>query len=154
VPAGTPVYVDFGRFRTLLPTPQAADRLWADVAAPDAWLGKYRHDMARFELGDAPPLRVMSTDRLDSDRGNRRRFFILGAAGQPERPRYDLWSVSYGSFFDLPPATAIERLCRDGGVYLHSGTPIGKLPSPTMSWARPDGNSAYIYRIAPGGCGR
>jgi len=36
VPEGTPVYVDFGQFRTLLPTPEAADRLWADVAAP--WL--------------------------------------------------------------------------------------------------------------------
>jgi hypothetical protein len=153
VPAGTPVYVDFGRFRTLLPTPQAADRLWADVAAPEAWLGKYRHDTARLGLGDTPPLRAMSTDRLDSDRGNRRRFYMLGDTGQRNRPRYDMWLVSYGSFFDLTPATAIERLCRDGGIYLHAGTALAGLPPPAMSWIRGDDNSTYIYQVAAGSCG-
>jgi hypothetical protein len=153
VPAGTPVYVDFGQFRALLPTPEAADRLWADVAAPEAWLGKYRHDMARFGLVDAPPLRVMSTDRLASDRGNRRRFFILGGTGQAGRPRYDIWWASYGSFFDLLPTDAITRLCRDDGIYLHSGKALAGLPPPTMSWLRPDGNSTYIYRVAAGSCG-
>jgi hypothetical protein len=153
VPAGTPVYVDFGQFRTLLPTPEAADRLWADVTAPEAWLGKYRHDMARFGPGEAPPLRVMSTDRLDSDRGNRRRFFILGSTGQAARPRYDIWWASYGSFFDLLPTDAIARLCRDGGIYLHSGKALAGLPPPAMSWLRRDGNSTYIYQVTAGSCG-
>ena len=154
VPAGTPVYVDSGQFRALLPTPRAADRLWADVASPYVWKEKYLHDMARFGLDDSEPLRVMSTDRMAADLGIRRRFYILGAAGQVDRPRYDLWSVSYGSFFDLPPKAAIEQLCRDGGVYLHSGTAIPDLPAPAMSWVRRDGNSTFIYRIAAGGCGR
>ena len=153
-PAGTQVYVDSGQFRSLLPTPEAADRLWADVTAPDAWIGKYRHDMARFGLEETGPLRILSTDRLASDRGNRRRFYILGGTGQPERPRYDLWPVSYGSFFDLTPESAIVRLCREGGVYLHSGTAIPNLPAPAVSWVRRDGNSTFIYRIATGGCGR
>jgi hypothetical protein len=154
IPAGTPVYVDSGQFRALLPTSRAADRLWADVASPFVWKEKYLHDMARFGLDDSDPLRVMSTDRLAADLGNRRRFYILGAAGQAERPRYDIWSVSYGSFFDLPPKAAIAQLCRDGGVYLHSGTAIPDLPAPAMSWVRRDGNSTFIYRIAAGGCGR
>jgi hypothetical protein len=153
VPAGTPVYVDYGGFRTPLPTAEAADRLWADVAAPEAWLGKYRHDMARFSFGDVPPLRVMSTDRLTSDRGNRRRLYILGAAGQPGRPRYDLWMSSYGSFFDLTPETVIGRLCAGGGVYLLSGAEQMKsLPAPVMIWKRSDGNWTRIYRVAPGDC--
>ena len=152
VPADTPVYVDSGQFRSLLPTPRSADRLWADVASPYVWKEKYLHDMVRFGLDDSEPLRVMSTDRMAADLGNRRRFYILGADGQTERPRYDLWSVSYGSFFDLPPKAAIEQLCRDGGIYLHSGAPIADLPPAAMSWVRPDGNSTYIYRIAAGGC--
>ena len=154
VPAGTPVYVDSGQFRALLPKPRAADRLWADVASPYVWKEKYIHDMARFGLDDGETLRVMAADRMAADLGNRRRFYILGAAGQAERPRYDLWSVSYGSFFDLPPKAAIEQLCRDGGVYLHSGTAIPDLPPPAMSWVRRDGNSTFIYQIAAGGCGR
>jgi hypothetical protein len=152
VPAGTPVYVDSGQFRSLLPTTRSADKLWADVASPYVWKEKYLHDMARFGLDDSESLRVMSTDRLAADLGNRRRFYMLGADGQAERPRYDLRSVSYGSFFDLPPKAAVEQLCRDGGIYLHSGTAIADLPAPATSWVRPDGNSTYIYRIAAGGC--
>jgi hypothetical protein len=153
-PADTPVYVDSGQFRSLLPTPKAADRLWADVASPFVWKEKYLHDMARFGLNDSEPLRVMSTDRMDADLGNRRRFYLLGAPGQTDRPRFDLRSVSYGSFFDMPPKTAIEQLCREGGTYLHSGAAIPDLPAPAMSWVRRDGNSTFVYEIAAGGCGR
>jgi hypothetical protein len=153
VPPGTPVYADSGQFRSLLPTAQAADRLWADVASPYVWKEKYLHDMTRFGLDGSEPLRVMSADRMAADLGNRRRLYILGAAGQAERPRYDLWSISYGSFFDMLPKTAIERLCHDGGVYLHSGMAIADLPSPAMAWVRRDGNSTYIYRVTAGDCG-
>ena len=100
------------------------------------------------------PLRVTSTDRMAADIGNRRRFYILGSAGQPKRPRYDIQSVSYGSFFDLPPKSAIQRLCDEGGTYLHSGAAIPDLPSPAASWVRPDGNSTFVYRVAAGGCER
>jgi hypothetical protein len=153
IPTGTTIYVDSGQFRSLLPTPRAADRLWADIASPYVWKEKYLHDMARYGLNDAAPLRVMAADRMAADLGNRRRFYILGAPGQPERPRYDLWSVSYGGFFDLQPKAAIERLCSDGGVYLHSGRAIPDLPAPAKAWVRPDGNSTFIYQIAAGGCG-
>jgi hypothetical protein len=153
IPAGTTVYVDSGQFRSLLPTPRAADRLWSDVASPYVWKEKYLHDMARYGLADAPPLRVMAADRMAADVGNRRRFYILGATGQPERPRYDLWSVSFGGFFDLHPKAAIERLCDEGGVYLHSGRAIQDLPAPAKAWVRPDGNSTFVYQVPAGGCG-
>lgn len=154
VPLLTPVYIDSGQFRSLLPTRKSADRLWADVASPYAWKEKYLHDMARFGLDDSEPLRVMSDDRMAADLGNRRRFYILGSPGQPDRPRYDLRPVSSGGFFDLSPKAAIERLCGEGGLYLHSGAAIPGLPAPAMSWVRRDGNSTYIYRIAAGSCGR
>jgi hypothetical protein len=154
VPADTPVYVDSGQFRSLLPTSKAADRLWADVASPFVWKEKYLHDMARFGLDDGEPPRVMSTDRMDADIGNRRRFYMLGVPSQTDRPRYDLRPVSYGSFFDMPPKMAIDQLCREGGTYLHSGAAIPDLPTPAMSWVRRDGNSTFIYEIAAGGCGR
>jgi hypothetical protein len=154
IPPGTPVYVDSGQFRSLLPTPKAADRLWGDVASPYAWKEKYLHDMALYDLDGPEPLRVMAADRMDADLGNRRRFYMLGASGQSDRPRYELRPVSYGGFFDLPPKAAIDRLCDEGGVYLHSGAAIPDLPPPAKSWVRPDGNSTYIYQVAAGGCGR
>jgi len=153
IPPGTPVYVDSGQFRSLLPTQKSADRLWADVASPHAWKEKYLYDMARHGLDHDEPLRVMAADRMAADRGARRRFYMLGAAGQAERPRYDLRSVSYGSFFDLPPKAAIDRVCDEGGVYLHAGAAIPDLPPPAIAWVRRDGNSTYIYRVAAGGCG-
>jgi hypothetical protein len=153
VPPNTPVYLDPGQFRSPLPTRKAADRLWADVASPYTWKEKYLHDMARYWLDSAEPLRVMAADRMAADLGNRRRFYILGGPGETDRPRYDLRLVSYGGFFDLKPKTAIEQLCSEGGVYLHSGPPIPELPQPAISWVRRDGNSTFIYRIAAGGCG-
>lgn len=121
---------------------------------PTAWSAKYTHDMEKYGLAGARPLRVMADDRLASDRGNRRRFYILGADLAPGAPRYDLWSVSYGGFFDLTPEAAYTRLCREGGVYLHAGVPLPGWPSPAMSWIRRDQNSTYIYRVSAAGCGR
>ena len=154
VQPGTAVYVDSGQFRSLLPTPKAADRLWADVASPYAWKEKYLHDIARYGLDSIEPLPVMAADRMAADLGNRRRFYILGLPGQTDRPRYELRPVSYGGFFDLQPKAAVARLCEEGGVYLHSGSAIPDLPDPVQSWIRPDGNSTYIYQVAAGGCGR
>jgi hypothetical protein len=154
IPPGTAVYLDPGQFRMLLPTPKAADRLWADVASPYAWKEKYLHDVARYDLDGGEPVRVMAEDRMVADRGNRRRYYMLGSAGEPDRPRYDLRPVSYGGFFDVPPQIAIQRLCAEGGAYLHSGPAIPELPPPAKSWVRPDGNSTYVYQVAAGGCGR
>jgi hypothetical protein len=154
VPAGARVFTVGNHAKVLLPTPAAADRLWADVVAPDAWIAKYVHDTERFASGGMRPLRVMSSDRTGSDRGNRRRFHMLGAPLEPARPRYDLWLVSLGSFYDVTPAAAVEQLCKEGGVLLQYGQPMAGLPAAAAQWIRPEGNSTYIYKVEPGGCPR
>jgi hypothetical protein len=152
VQAGARVYADGAGIATLLPTSDAAERLWKDVAAPDAWLPKYLHDINNFGFGGGRPLRVMSDDRMAADYGGRRRYAILAAPLQPSRPRYDLWIVSDGSFFDVSTASVIERLCDQGGIYLHYGGPVPRLPPAAASWIRPSGNSTYVYRVSAGTC--
>jgi hypothetical protein len=153
VPAGTRVYAHQFGSTTLLPSAGAAERLWADVANPDAWIPKYISDTSRLGLGGSRPLRVMSDDRLASDRGYRRRFYILGAPLQADRPRYELWLISEGSFYDLSTSAAVDRLCRDGGIFLHKGDPIPGLPVPVVSWPKTDNGFSMVYRVAPGDCG-
>lgn len=152
VPAGTRVYIEGSRIATPLPTPEAAERLWADVASPDAWVPKYIRDTKRFGLAGARALRVMSVDRLASDLGNRRPYYILGAPLQPNRPRYDLWIVSLGSFYDVSPDAAIDWLCGHGGIYIRQGEPLPRLPPPAAAWVRTRDDSTYVYRVTPGSC--
>jgi hypothetical protein len=151
-PAGARVYIEGNQVMTPLPTAAAAERLWADVAAPDAWIPKYVHDTESFGLGGARPLRVMSQDRIASDLGERRRFLILGAPLRPDRPRYDLWIVSDGSIYDVSKTAVVARLCRDGGFYVHYGEPIPELPPPSASWSKATPTSPQVYRVTAGGC--
>jgi hypothetical protein len=153
IPPGTDVFTMGIDAKMLLPTPAAADRLWNDVAASDAWVAKYISDMQRYSVGaGARPLRVMADDRMTSDRGNRRRLYMLGIPLAPERSRYNLWIVSLGSFFDLTPAVAFERACKTGGVILGEIKPEPGLPAPTLEWLRPNGNSTFLYKIDAGTC--
>jgi hypothetical protein len=161
IPAGTTVYEKTG-IATPLPTEEAAARLWDQVAAPDAWVPKYIYDTstkygadraAEFGLSGARPLRVMSEDRLVSDRGIRRRYDILGAPLEPRRPRYDLRLETEGSFYDISTDTIVERLCRDGGAFIDHGPTVAGLPRPVAAWPRPDDDrSTYVYWTKPGSC--
>jgi hypothetical protein len=152
VPPGKRVFAQGLSFQTLLPTAEAGERLWSQVVEPNAWLGKWDYDVAKCGYGGFPPLRVMSEDHLAQDRGNRRRYYILAAPVSSDRPRYDLWIVSEGSFYDLHANEAMDRLCKEGGVYLHRGAPISQLPAPAASWPGLDSEGTYIYRVAPGSC--
>lgn len=152
VAPGTDVFMTSNEAKVLLPTTAAAERLWNDVAAPDAWLGKYISDTGRYSVGGARPLRIMAADRMTADRGNRRRFYMLGIPLVPERPRYNLWLVSLGSFFDVTPSAAFERVCGNGGVIFGEIEPARGLPAPTVKWRRPNGVSTYVYKIDAGSC--
>jgi hypothetical protein len=153
VPAGTRVYSLY-RIAMPLPTPAASERLWDDVAEPEAWVPKYIYDTTqKFKLGGAWPLRVMSQDRIASDYGFRRRYYILGVPLDPKRPRYDLWEDFEGSFYDRHTDAIVADLCQHGGVYIRYGTALSQLPAPAMAWVRPDDTlSTYIYWVKPGTC--
>jgi hypothetical protein len=153
VPGGTRVYSLY-RIAMPLPTPAASERLWDDVATPDAWVRKYVYDTTqKFKLGGARPLRVMSQDRIASDYGFRRRYFILGAPLDPNRPRYDLWEDFEGSFYDRHTDAIVADLCQHGGVYIRYGSALAQLPAPAIAWLRPDDTlSTYVYWVKPGTC--
>jgi hypothetical protein len=152
VPPGTRVYTMY-RMAVPLPTAQAAERLWTDVAAPDAWLPKYLHDIRKFGLHGTWPLRVMSEDRIVSDAAFRRRYYILGAPIEAGRPRYDVWEETEGSFYDLTPDQIVDRLCKEGGVWIRYGSSVPNLPPPVASWPRPDDDrSTYVYWVKAGSC--
>ena len=154
VAPGTRVFAGGMSLQTLLPTAEAGERLWSEVVGPNAWLGKWAHDVAKIGYGGFRPLRVMSEDHLAQDRANRRRYYILAAPVSTNRPRYDLWIVSEGGFYDLHANEVIDRLCEEGGVYLHRGPPIPQLPAPSASWPGPASEGTNIYRVAPGSCAR
>jgi hypothetical protein len=79
VPAGTRVYTK-QRITVPLPTAEAAERLWADVAAPDAWIPKYIYDttkkyaLPKNVLYGPRPLRVIGPGRSPSVVHSRRAF--------------------------------------------------------------------------------
>ncbi|MBX3498057.1 MAG: glycosyltransferase family 39 protein [Alphaproteobacteria bacterium] len=153
VPPGTRIYIT-DRIDVPLPTPEAADRIWALVARPDAWRDKLRLGLDRFGLGGGPVPRALSEEHIHQERGAHRRFYILGASISPSRPRYDLHVVSDGGRFDVPLAEAARRICAEGGVLLHHGEPIAGLPAPAASWQHAPGGSVTRIHVVtqPGSC--
>lgn len=153
VPAGTKVYV-MDRIDLPLPTPEAAERIWTSVAAPDAWREKLRLGLERFKLASGAVPRALSEEHIYQERGIHRRFYILGAPVDRQRPRYDLYVVSDGGRFDVPLAEAARRICAEGGVLVHFGEPIAGLPPPAVSWAHAPGG--FVTRVhvvtQPGSC--
>lgn len=153
IAAGARVYVSGNMVRALLPTAEASERLWTQVRAPDAWEAKYRSGIEGIGLGNARLPRALSEEWTYQDIELRRRYYILGAPLLPKRPRYNLWIVSEGSFYDMTPSAAVDLVCREGGVYImREPSPDPRLPSPAASWIRPGSQSTYVYVVAPNAC--
>ena len=149
VPAGTTIYLT-DTFAVPLPTEESAEALWAEVTRPDAWHAKFARAARRLNLrGDRLPPRAMSEDPMQFERALRRRWFILGAPLAVSRPRYDIRIVGVGSAFSVPLETAIDRLCKEGGAYIHTGLPIDRLGPPKIDWRSPDGQVLSVYAIEP-----
>jgi hypothetical protein len=141
LPAGATVYWADG-FKVPLPTAEASDRLWGDVASPDAWRVKYQRAAQRLGLGASSP-RAMSEDPMQLERALRRRWFILGAPVDSARPRFDVHLVAEATPFATSHAQAIEALCNRGGTYVYFGQPSERLGRPTVIW-----NPAIADRLA------
>jgi hypothetical protein len=146
VPAGTSVYVLDGGMRTLLPTQASADALWNEVNDQQAWRKKMESGLRRFDLSVDQFPRALSEENLVQERGNRRKWFILGSQTKSPIPRYDIHVVLSSPVFGIRDLDA--ALKEKGGVVLWRDgfdLPVPKLGILIRQWTSPSGDSVKIY---------
>jgi hypothetical protein len=151
VAPGTRVYLS----QTLhdpLPTQQSADSLWAAVTDTQAWRTKFQQGLNRFDLPVDQIPRALSEENLIQERGNRRRWFILGGNQGIKAPRFDIKIISGGSPFDMAPGEAVAEFKRTGGVLIwrQSRHPEFQLPKdelgiPAVSWTDQRGEATSVH---------
>lgn len=151
VPTGTRVYL-CPTLHDPLPTQQSADSLWAQVTDAQAWKTKFRASLSRFNLPPESTPRSLSEENLIQERGNRRRWFILGGRPQTEAPRFDIKIISGGSPFDITPDEAIVEFERTGGVFIwrQARQPAFRqlrkeMGVPKVSWTDRNGQATLVY---------
>jgi hypothetical protein len=144
IPSGTPLYL-YPTFYDPLPTPQAADRLWNEVTHANAWRKKFEEGLKHSHLPMAHPPRALSEEHLIQERGNRRRWFILGGRPEIREPRYHIHLYSGGSPFDILSPEVIEQFQRTGGALVWRGYPLEKLGPPAVSWTGRQNRGTFIY---------
>lgn len=149
VPAGSTVYLA-DAFAVPLPTERSAEALWTEAARPDAWRSKIARAAKRLDLPTGGWPRAMSEDPMQLERALRRRWFILGAPLAIGRRRYDIRLVGVGSVFGLSPDAVADLLCKDGGAYISSGAPIGRLGPPKAVWHSAGGHQLAVYVVEAG----
>jgi hypothetical protein len=151
VPAGTPVYTYMTLFKTPLPTAADGDRIWGEVTAPDAGRRKFASGAGRFNLSADKIPRIMSEENLVQERGNVRRFFILGGETDLPAPRYDLQLIEQSPVFGLKDVAA--SFSKTGGVVLWresvSGPPPAGLGSPAATLHDCDGTGDVLVFCSP-----
>lgn len=145
---GTQLYWAVPALRPPLPTRASAEALWSEVADPFAFRRKleaafHQHGFAT----DGMPI-ALSEAHMTQERGNRRRWFILGSALDTKRPRYNVRPVSDGSPFDLHLGQAAAELPRTGGA-LVTDRRFSELGKPSAAWTAPNGHGIFIYVVAP-----
>ncbi|MFN2508808.1 MAG: hypothetical protein ABR589_08555 [Chthoniobacterales bacterium] len=131
----------------LLPTAEASDASWHEVADGAAYRKKFRQGMERFHLASDEEPRALSDVNLALERGIRRFMFILGGHPSLPIPRFDVRVFDTGPVFGVRP---IDRAFREtGGVVILRG-PLNDpaceaLGIPTVAWLNPEGDGTRIY---------
>jgi hypothetical protein len=147
VPPSTPVYISGLESHPPLPTSAASDRLWRDAADADAWRVKIRAGAEHYKLGRVEYPRALSEDHTAQERSNRRRWFILGANVDTQRPRYDIWLYSGGSPFDVPETHIVEQVKKTGGALIWRGGVIPEFEPAAAQWLGEDGSGTRVYVV-------
>ncbi|HUB27897.1 MAG TPA: hypothetical protein VL992_20905 [Tepidisphaeraceae bacterium] len=147
VPRGSVVY-DRALLKVPLPTPQAADAIWEDVTAPDSWKRKFASGLSRFGLSSDELPRAMSEENMVQERGNMRRWFILGsAAGDTTSPRYVFRPLVSSPVFGVQNISA--EFAKTGGVVIWrpslDGAPPAEWGNPITSLPSADGTGALVF---------
>jgi hypothetical protein len=144
VPEGTLVYLRPSLYDPL-PTKESADDLWTQVTDRTCWQTKFSYGAGRFKIAaDAIP-RALSEENLIQERGNRRRWFILGSANAYRVPRFTIKIFSGGSPFDIPEDRVTNEFKRTGGVLIWRGSAPQSLGIPSASWTGKTGTGTFIY---------
>jgi hypothetical protein len=151
VPPGTTVYLS-PTLNDPLPTIQSADSLWTAVTDSQAWQMKFRQGLIRFNISQDKVPRALSEENMVQERGNRRRWFILGGRQEIQAPRFNIKIISGGSPFDVTPNNAIAEYQKSGGVlilrqsrqpeFLHPEKELGR---PNAAWINRPGQGTFIY---------
>ena len=145
VPPGTVVYISPAfELCPPLPTAAAADRIWQEVTDENAWQRKFGRGLSRFGLTTDYIPRALSEENLLLDRGNARRWFILGGQPGEVRPRYDIRLYHYSPTFGVQ--NLAEEFARTGGVVIWRRlTPPTELGRPKVQWGDPGNGGSAIF---------
>jgi len=145
VPAGTRLYMSINSaLRDPLPTAEAADYLWNEVASHEAWDLKLQYGLRKSGLPPGDPVRAFSEGGMISERGNRRGWFLLGGRPNVLAPRYDIRFVRGLTIFGVQSIAA--EFAKTGGVVLwREASPNHELGTPVAQWANSKGRGAYVY---------
>jgi hypothetical protein len=149
VPSGTIIYFhsDFA-CKTVLPTAEAADAIWREVASDQAWRAKLEDGFRRFSLPAEQFPRALSEDNLCMDRAKSRRWFILGG-GSGMLPRYDVRPFDICKTFGIHSSEIAETFKRTGGVLIWRtaapAPPPPELGEPLIKWVNTHGNGTLLF---------
>jgi hypothetical protein len=151
VPSGTRVYL-CATFHDPLPTAESADYLWSQVTDAQAWRKKFEQGAGRFNISASRIPRVLSEENMIQERGNRRRWFILGGLSGNQAPRYDIKIISGGSPFDLTSKEAVAEFKRTGGVLIWRQSRMDdaeilkkELGTPAVSWTGQNEKAVSVF---------
>ena len=148
VPAGSPIYFFVNReAEAVLPTPESSQRIWDEVTDRTSWQRKFQRGLERFNLKTPWVPRAFSEENLWLERGDVRRWFILGSEVDRTRPRYDL-RLDLGSpvFGEHKVLTASRKT---GGFVIHRGQrPSAGGGTIRQEWLAPDGTGVFIVEVA------
>ncbi|HEY1687141.1 MAG TPA: hypothetical protein VGG19_20440 [Tepidisphaeraceae bacterium] len=146
VPAETRIYTG-STLRCLLPTVQASNFLWAEVNDGNAWQKKFIEGMNRFHLDAADIPRALSDEDNLVERGQRRRWFILGSRPEITRPRYDIRLYHTSPIFGVQDVST--AFAQTGGVLIWRGSRSDREVQnlqPVIAWQNPaNAAGTFIY---------
>lgn len=131
-------------FHQPLPTRDASNVLWSEVADISAGDRKFASGLSRFGLPKTQMPRGLAEVNLVQEREIRRGWFILGGGPPSAGPRFDIRLVHSSPVFGIQdfPAAFAEK---PGVVIWRGMEPPPFLGPPTIAWTGAVENSTYLY---------
>ncbi|HZK81070.1 MAG TPA: hypothetical protein VFC46_08390 [Humisphaera sp.] len=143
VPPGTDVYVST-TFHDPLPTPEAADVIWNEVASPAAPARKFKSGLERFQLGDMKTPHALSEQHVITERSSERGWYILGSRADFAGPRFNVHPFNESAVFGL--YDPVPSFNKTGGilVWRFEAPPVG-MKNAVKIWDGGAGTNVSVY---------